>query len=84
MGFVMSEREEELRNLADEVNGSLEHDNDGPYIRINTGDNTSKENYDDLISMAEDIDDMLVLYRRSNMTAEHDTQIIEFELIPED
>jgi len=69
----------ELEQIAEYVNGTLDlSDSDGPFITIHTGDNTSKENYDDLIILCDDIESMLVEYEVVEKWADHDTQIITF------
>lgn len=73
---------EELINVADILGGEVHTDNDGSfYIRIDTGDETSKENYDDLIISCSEIEDELAEYEISDKWADHDTQIVEFKKV---
>jgi hypothetical protein len=69
---------EELRKIASDYCGELLFDHGKPYIRIDTGDRTSKENYDDLMELRSDIAGQLEIYEISEIWADHDTQIIEF------
>jgi predicted metal-dependent TIM-barrel fold hydrolase len=65
----------ELKELASELGGEFyEHE---MYIMIRTPDNTSNENYDDLIEMVSDI--KLNDHKIVDCWADHDTQIINFE-----
>ena len=68
--------------LSDFLCGDLRKDNDGSlYIEVYTGDCTSKENYDELISLRDDmeiiIDEIFII---DDMWADHDTQIVEISL----
>lgn len=73
---------EELQSVADHLHGSLQQDNDGQYwIRVDTDDNTAKENYDDLLDLDSEIERFLTKYEVSDKWADHNTQIIEFTLI---
>lgn len=69
---------DELHSVASYLGGSVLYDHDRPYIRIDTEDNTSKENYDDLLGLEEEIDLMLQNYYIHEKWADHNTQIIEF------
>lgn len=70
----------ELDNVAKFLCGDIETDADGVYICIRTDDNTSKENYDNLMYMCDDIRALLTNYEIVELWADHDTQIIEFKL----
>lgn len=72
----------ELEFVADHLGGLLETPQDDfPYIVIDTGDNTSKENYDDLIETADNIRLMLSQYKVIDKWADHDTQILAFDKV---
>ena len=47
-------------------------------IRIDTGDRTSNENYDDLLDIESDIEHLTVDWQIIDRWADHDTQIITF------
>lgn len=66
----------ELQTIADYVGGEL--DSSDNTITIYTGDQTAKENYDDLIDICNDIESMLVEFEVIDKWADHDTQIITF------
>lgn len=69
----------ELETIATYVDGELDlSDGDGPFITIYTDDNTSKENYDDLLNICNDIECMLSEYEVVDKWADHDTQTITF------
>lgn len=53
---------------------------DGNSIMIRTWDNTSKENYDDLLEIVNDIEDKFPEVDIETLWADHDTQIIEFNI----
>jgi len=73
---------EELVEIADSLGGEVHlDDEDGYYIRIDTGDEDAGENYDDLVISCQDIEDQLDEYEISEKWADHDTQIIEFEKV---
>jgi len=71
---------EELLQIAEFHGGELMLSSGEFYVRIDTGDRTSKENYDELIECREDIELMLdnSEYEIEDLWADHDTQIIEF------
>ena len=77
MGLMMIKT---LRELAEKLNGSIYLDEFQPYIRIDTGDNTSKENYDALLDMRSsgEIPDEVGIFKLDEFWADHDTQIIEY------
>lgn len=75
--FESKQNLDDLKSLAKELGGSLENATSEPYIRIDTGDNTSKENYDDLISIVSELPD-IPGWKIKGYWADHDTQIIEF------
>jgi len=68
----------ELDRIAAWLGGSVQ---EGYWIRVDTGDLTSKENYDDLLSMSSEIEAMCDEYEIDEMWADHDTQIIEFKKV---
>jgi len=68
----------ELQLIAEYLGGDLFFDE--LYISIWTGDNTSKENYDDMLDFSDEVRDMLSKYEILEMWADHDTQIIEFKI----
>lgn len=51
------------------------------FICVDTGDNTSKENYDDMLEDASHIEKMLSEYEICDMWADHDTQIFTFKKV---
>lgn len=53
---------------------------DGNSIMIRTWDTTSKENYDDLLQIVNDIEDKFPEADIEILWADHDTQIIEFNI----
>ena len=74
---------EELLKVAEFHGGELLANDGEFYIKIDTGDRTSKENYDELLDMREDIE---VIIKDSgfeilDLWCDHDTQIIEFEYV---
>lgn len=70
---------DELEKIAYYLGGELDaSDVELPFITIYTGDNTSKENGDDLLGMCADIECMLSEYQVVEQWADHDTQIITF------
>lgn len=72
----------ELRKVAHLTGGYLVFD-DGfmPWLRIDTGDRTSKENCDDMLDMlTEDIEPNLKLFKVKEWDCDHDTIMIEFEI----
>ena len=71
---------EELQKIAEYLGGYVEMDGDAIFIRVDTGDNTSKANYDDLLMDMNDIRSMLKEYEVKEIWADHDTQIINFVL----
>jgi len=76
--------EPELVKIAEDWCGSLEYDGDGNvYIRIDTCDNTSKDNFDDLLTFIGDVrtDALAIGYIVNEYWADHDTQIIELEKV---
>jgi hypothetical protein len=78
--ITLNEKYFELGIIAAAQGGEL-HEVGGPYIRFDTEDNTSKENYDDLLDIANDIKPSLATYEITDMWADHNTQIIEFKKI---
>lgn len=76
----MIEYPEELIQIAEFHGGELILYNSEFHIKINTEDRTSKENYNKLIDMREDIELMLngIEYKIQELWADHNTQIIEF------
>ncbi len=74
---------EELIQIAEFHGGELMYSSDEFYVRIDTGDRTSRENYEEVVDMREDIE--LILedansdYIIQELWADHDTQIIEFQ-----
>ena len=71
----------ELQRIADHLGGEVCNDDTSIYIRIDTGDNTSKENYDDLLGLGDNINHMLSEYKIADLWADHDTQIISFKKV---
>jgi len=71
---------EELLQIAEFHGGELMLSSGEFYVRIDTGDRTSKENYDEIIDCREDIELMLdnSEYEIEDLWADHDTQMIEF------
>lgn len=69
---------DELKGVAEYLGGEFYKDE--LFIRIDTGDSTSKENYDSLIDIVNDIKQMLSEFKIKDYWADHDTQEIEFEL----
>ena len=68
----------ELEKISEEYGGNIIEDS----IRIDTNDNTSKENYDDLILICSEISGSnLKFWKISDKYADHNTQIIYFERI---
>lgn len=61
------------------VGGKVCVEEDGYSIIIRTSDNTSKENYDDLLDISNDIQTKFPEVDIKELWADHDTQIIEFE-----
>ena len=71
---------QELLDVAEFLGGEAVKCSDGDlYIRIDTGDNTSKENYDDLLGIEEDLEHILKKYEVGDLWADHDTQTIDFK-----
>jgi len=68
----------ELERIAEWLGGYV---CEGYYIRINMDDLSSKENYDDLIDMGDEIRAMCDEYYVDEMWADHNTQIIEFKKV---
>jgi hypothetical protein len=74
----------ELESIANLIGGDVLRDvtdfETEPTIQISTGDNTSKENYDDLLDVANDIrqSGLLKNYKIHELEAEHDYQFITF------
>ncbi|MCH8479170.1 MAG: DUF3850 domain-containing protein [Wenzhouxiangella sp.] len=66
----------ELYDLANNLGGEFYPSE--MFIRIDTGDNTSKENYDDLIEITSGGE--LKFFEIINKYADHDTQEIEFKM----
>ena len=73
---------EELKKIAELVCGELTEpvETGEEMIQIDTGDYTSKENYDDLLCIADDIrqSGLLKEYKIKELEAEHDYQFITF------
>ena len=74
-------KKSELIEAAEYMGGEYKKDSSGWYIQVDTGDNTSKENYDDLISDADELRKILNNWEIIELWADHDTQIIELKEI---
>lgn len=74
---------EELIQIAEHHGGDLIKNDGEFYIRIDTGDRTSRENYEEIIDCEDDIKVILEAvdsdYKLDELWADHDTQIIEFK-----
>jgi len=69
---------EELEKIANYLCGYVVESNS---IRVDTGDRTSKENYDDLLDIESDIEHLMVEWKIIDRWADHDTQIITFKKV---
>jgi len=80
----MIEYPEVLIQIAEFYGGSVEYYDAEFSILIYTGDKSSKENYDELLDMMNDINIMLEDsdFKISDYTADHDSQSLEFEYSP--
>ena len=74
-------KKSELIAASKYMGGEYKKDSTGWYIQIDTGDNTSKENYDDLISDSDELKKILNNWEIIEFWADHDTQIIELKEI---
>lgn len=63
-------------NFGDETIISIDTDDEVIAIRVDTDDNTSKENYDDLLGLGYENLEHVTLHE---LWADHNTQIIEFK-----
>jgi hypothetical protein len=79
--YLTEAEKNELHQAANYLGGYIVHDENEelPFIRVDTGDYSSKENYDDLISDSNEIKKLTPSFKIKELFADHDTQIVEFE-----